>query len=175
MLYTAFTIDGPTAVRYPRGSGPGVAVEKQMSALPVGRAETRRSGRRIAILAFGSMVGIALRVGDSLDATVVNMRFIKPIDAALIVDLASRHHFLVTVEENTTQGGAGAAVAEVLSQRGIQVPLLLIGLPDRFVDHGDPGLLLKHCGLDADGIAQSIRSRFGMTINVAHGLRKSAV
>ena len=177
MLYTGFLCGRPAAVRYPRGSGPGTAIAAEMTALPIGRGEIRRESQsgKVAILAFGSMVQPSLAAAESLDATVANMRFVKPIDEALIADLASRHQFLVTVEENTTQGGAGAAVAEVLSQRGIQVPLLMIGLPDRFVDHGDPGLLLKHCGLDADGIAQSIRSRFGMTINVAHGLRKSAV
>ena len=105
------------------------------------------------------------------------MRFVKPIDAALIADLASRHDYLVTVEENTVHGGAGAAVAEVLADRGIEVPLLMLGLPDRFIDHGDPALLLKHAGLDADGIAQSIRARFGVMLNVAHvghGRKKTA-
>jgi 1-deoxy-D-xylulose-5-phosphate synthase len=102
------------------------------------------------------------------------MRFVKPIDEALIAELAESHEFLVTVEENTTQGGAGSAVAEVLCARGIATPLLMLGLPDRFIDHGDPGHLLKLCGLDADGIAQSIRHRFGLTLTVAHGLKKAA-
>ena len=102
------------------------------------------------------------------------MRFVKPIDEALIAELACSHEFLVTVEENTILGGAGAAVAEVLCARGIANPLLMLGLPDRFIDHGDPGLLLKQCGLDAEGIGQSIRNRFGLTLTIAHGLKKAA-
>ena len=176
MLYTGFECGGPAAVRYPRGSGPGVAIDTKMTALPIGRGEIRREGasKRIAILAFGSMVPPSLAAAEALDATVANMRFVKPIDEALIVDLASTHDYLVTVEENTIHGGAGSAVAEVLAARGVLVPLLMLGLPDRFIDHGDPALLLKHAGLDADGIAQSIRARFGLTLNVAHGLKKSA-
>ena len=161
MLYTAFTIDGPTAVRYPRGSGPGVAVEKQMSALPVGRAETRRSGRRIAILAFGSMVGIALRVGDSLDATVVNMRFIKPIDVDSVLAAARSHELIVTLEENAIMGGAGSAVAEVLAEHRVTTQVLHLGLPDHFVDHGDQSQLLASIGLDAPGVEAAIRRRVG--------------
>ena len=176
MLYTGFVHDGPAAVRYPRGSGPGVATVAEMTALPLGRGEIRRQSQsgKVAILAFGSMVTPALAAAEALDATVANMRFVKPIDEALIAELAAGHEFLVTVEENTTMGGAGSAVAEVLSARGLQVPLLLLGLPDRFIDHGDPALLLKQCGLDAEGIAQSIRTRFGLTLTVAHGLKKTA-
>jgi len=165
MLYTAFTLDTPSAVRYPRGAGPGVPVQQEMRALPVGkgelRRETRRRAQRGAILAFGSMLNPALVAAEELDATVANMRFVKPIDAELIAWLARTHDWLVTVEENVIAGGAGSAVAEVLAEQGLLVPLLQLGLPDEFVDHGDPGLLLARCGLDAKGIAASINARFG--------------
>jgi 1-deoxy-D-xylulose-5-phosphate synthase len=165
MLYTAFTLDTPSAVRYPRGAGPGVAVQQEMRALAVGKGELRREARRRAqrgaILAFGSMLHPALAAGEELDATVANMRFVKPIDAELIVWLAKTHDWLATVEENVVAGGAGSAVAEVLAERGVLVPLLHLGLPDEFVDHGDPAALLAHCGLDAKGIAGSINARFG--------------
>ena len=176
MLYTGFVHDGPAAVRYPRGSGPGVQVVKEMTALPLGKGEVRRRGQggKLAILAFGSMVQPALAAAEALDATVANMRFVKPIDESLIAELAKTHEFLVSVEENTILGGAGAAVAEVLCARGLANPLLLLGLPDRFIDHGDPGHLLRQCGLDAEGIAQAIRSRFGLTLTIAHGLKKAA-
>ncbi len=165
MLYTAFQLDTPTAVRYPRGSGPGVAIEREMHALPIGkgelRRETRRRSQRIALLAFGSMLHPTLEAAEKIDATVANMRFVKPIDADLIEWLAKTHDSLVTVEENVIAGGAGSAVAEALAERGIAVPILHLGLPDAFVDHGDPALLLAQCGLDAKGIAASIVERFG--------------
>jgi len=165
MLYTAFTLDTPSAVRYPRGAGPGVPVQQEMRALPVGkgelRRETRRRAPRGAILAFGSMLNPALGAAEELDATVANMRFVKPIDAELIVWAAKTHDWLVTVEENVIAGGAGSAVAEVLAEQGLLIPLLQLGLPDEFVDHGDPALLLARCGLDAKGIAASINARFG--------------
>jgi len=156
MLYTAFRMEGPAAVRYPRGSGPGVAVKKAMQALPVGQAELRKRGQRIAILAFGSMLAPALAAGQSLNATVVNMRFIKPLDEALVLNLARDHELLVTVEENTLQGGAGSAVDECLAAAGLRPRLLNLGLPDRFVAHGDPQAMLAECGLDAEGIRRSI-------------------
>ncbi|MEO7762611.1 MAG: transketolase C-terminal domain-containing protein, partial [Casimicrobiaceae bacterium] len=176
MLHTGFLHDGPAAVRYPRGSGPGAAIVQEMTPLPIGKGEIRRRGQagKLAMLAFGSMVTPSLAAADALDATVANMRFVKPIDEELIVELARSHEYLVTVEENTILGGAGAAVAEVLASREIMVPLLMLGLPDRFIDHGDPALLLKHCGLDAEGIAQSIRARFDLKLNVAHGHKKTA-
>ena len=165
MLYTAFTLDTPSAVRYPRGAGPGVPVQQEMRALPVGkgelRRETRRRAPRGAILAFGSMLNPALGAAEELDATVANMRFVKPIDAELVVWAAKTHDWLVTVEENVIAGGAGSAVAEVLAEQGLLIPLLQLGLPDEFVDHGDPALLLARCGLDAKGIAASINARFG--------------
>ena len=159
MLYTAFTLDTPTAVRYPRGSGPGVDVVKEMSAIPVARGEVRREGKRIAILAFGPMLHPALAAGAELNATVANMRFVKPVDRELAYRLATTHDLVVTVEENVVAGGAGAAVAESLAADGVAVPMLHLGLPDAFVEHGDPQLLLADCGLDAQGIARAIRER----------------
>jgi 1-deoxy-D-xylulose-5-phosphate synthase len=159
MLYTAFTLDTPTAVRYPRGSGPGVPIESAMKALPVGKGEVRRQGKRVAILAFGSMLIPALQAAEKLDATVANMRFVKPLDHALVAELAQSHDLIVTVEENAVEGGAGSAVAEALAAQRIQREILHLGLPDRFVEHGDPALLLKACGLDAEGVLASIQAR----------------
>jgi 1-deoxy-D-xylulose-5-phosphate synthase len=165
MLCTAFRLDTPTAVRYPRGAGPGVPVRAELTALPVGRGELRREARRrahrVAILAFGSVLHAALAAAEELDATVANMRFVKPLDVELVARLAGEHDALVTVEENVVMGGAGSAVAEALAAEGITIPLLQLGLPDRFVDHGDPGELLAECGLDARGIAAAIAERFG--------------
>jgi len=159
MLYTAFTLNQPAAVRYPRGAGPGVEPEKKMKAVAVGRAELRRKGKRVALLAFGTLLKPALEAGEALDATVVNMRFVKPVDEALVAELAATHELLVTVEENSVMGGAGSAVAEVLAARGIVRPLLQLGLPDRFIDHGDQAQLLASIGLDGAGIAASVRAR----------------
>jgi 1-deoxy-D-xylulose-5-phosphate synthase len=161
MLYTAFQMNTPAAVRYPRGAGPGAAVEKQLRALPVGRGEIRRSGKKVAILAFGAMVKPALEAAEQIDATVANMRFVKPLDDALVAELAANHDLLVTVEENVVMGGAGSAVLESLQRRRITAPVLQLGLPDRFVDHGDPALQLASCGLDKDGILASIRAKLG--------------
>jgi len=159
MLYTGFTLDGPSAVRYPRGSGPGVEVQKAMTALPVGRGEVRREGKRVAILAFGSVLAAALEAGDQLNATVANMRFVKPLDRELCFNLATAHDVIVTVEENVISGGAGSAVAESLAADGLAVPVLMLGLPDQFVEHGDPQQLLSDCGLDAAGIVRAVRER----------------
>ena len=162
MLYTAFTLDQPTAVRYPRGSGPGVEVQKAMTALPVGKAEVRRTGGSgVVLLAFGSMLASCLAAGEALDATVVNMRYVKPIDHDLVAQLATAARLMVTVEEGAVMGGAGSAVAESLSDAGLTVPLLHLGLPDRFMDHGDSALLLSSTGLDAKGIQASVQSRLG--------------
>ena len=161
MLYTAFTLDTPTAVRYARGAGVGVEVQAEMKALAVGRGEVRREGRRVAILAFGSMLKPAIEAGHELNATVANMRFVKPLDRDLVFRLATTHDLLVTVEENAAAGGAGSGVLELLAEDGIAVPVLVLGLPDRFVEHGDHALLLAECGLDAAGIARSIRERLG--------------
>jgi len=165
LLYTCYAHEGPAAVRYPRGTGPGVPIEAAMRALPVGRGELRREARRrsnrVAILAFGPMLHPALAVAEEIDATVANMRFVKPLDIELVTRLAREHDALVTVEENVIAGGAGSAVAEALAAAGIDVPILHLGLPDRFIDHGDPAFLLSHVGLDARGIAASIQARFG--------------
>ncbi|EIJ46177.1 1-deoxy-D-xylulose 5-phosphate synthase [Herbaspirillum sp. GW103] len=161
MLSTAYQYPGPAAVRYPRGAGVGAAVEKTLETLPLGRGEIRRQGRDVAILAFGSLLAPALSAGDKLNATVANMRFIKPLDVELVKQLAASHDALVTVEEGCIMGGAGAAVSEALAAAGINKPVLHLGLPDRFIDHGDAAQLLAQCGLDADGIAQSIVQRFG--------------
>ena len=161
MLYTAFRHDGPSAVRYPRGSGIGVEVRQDLTELPFGKGEVRRRGRRLAVLAFGSMVHPALAAGEALDATVVNMRWVKPVDADLIEELARTHDAFVTVEEHAVAGGAGSACLEAMAARGIARPVLQLGLQDRFIDHGDPALLLRLEGLDAAGIERSIRERFG--------------
>ncbi len=159
MLYTAFQLNGPAAVRYPRGSGTGVAIEKTMTTLPIGQADIRRQGKHVAILAFGSMLAPALVAGQTLNATVVNMRFIKPLDESLVLKLAGTHELLVTVEENMVLGGAGSAVNECLAARGVVADCLNLGLPDRFVEHGERAELLADCGLDADGIRLAILQR----------------
>jgi 1-deoxy-D-xylulose-5-phosphate synthase len=159
MLYTAFTLSTPAAVRYPRGTGPGVEVRQEMAALAPGRGEVRREGRGIAILAFGSMLKPALEAAAELNATVANMRFVKPLDRDLAFRLAATHELVVTIEENVVAGGAGSAVEETLAADGIEVPVLTLGLPDRFVEHGDPVQLLADCGLDAAGIVRAVRAR----------------
>jgi 1-deoxy-D-xylulose-5-phosphate synthase len=156
MLYTAYLHDGPAAVRYPRGSGLHVEPQATMAALPIGKAETRRSGKRVALLAFGSMLAPALQVGDELDATVVNMRFVKPLDEDCIHTLADQHELLVTLEENTVIGGAGAEVARLIEGRRQRPALLRLGLPDHFIDHGDQAQLLQSVGLDKAGIIAAI-------------------
>ena len=156
MLSTAFQLKGPAAVRYPRGTGTGVAIDPELSTLPVGKAEIRRTGRDIAILVFGTLLETALTVGEALNATVVNMRFVKPLDRDLILELARSHSLLVTVEENAIQGGAGSAVNECLMAANLTVPCLNLGLPDRFIDQGERAELLAECGLDADGLRRAI-------------------
>jgi 1-deoxy-D-xylulose-5-phosphate synthase len=166
MLYTAFQMKTPAAVRYPRGTGPGMEIKKEMQALPIGRGEIRRSGKKIAllskkiaILAFGSMVKPSLDAAEELDATVANMRFVKPLDEELIAELAGSHDLLITIEENVIMGGAGSAVLEVLQKQGSRIPVLQIGLPDRFIDQGDPGIQLAEAGLTMEGILKTIRAR----------------
>ncbi|MFZ6674300.1 1-deoxy-D-xylulose-5-phosphate synthase [Undibacterium sp. Xuan67W] len=160
MLSTGFHHPGPAAIRYPRGAGVGAAMSSELTTLPIGKAELRRQGQRIAILAFGSMVQPSLKAADKLDATVINMRFVKPLDTEMLASIAASHEFIVTVEEGTVMGGAGSAVAEAMAEAGISKPLLILGLPDQFVDHGDPVILLAQCGLDAPGIEASIRKKF---------------
>ena len=161
LLSTAYLHPGPAAVRYPRGSGPGAAVADGLEPLPIGQACLRRTGRDVALLAFGSMLAPALAAAQALDATVVDMRFVKPLDLAMLRDLATRHALLVTVEENAVQGGAGDAVAQTLAEMGLRPSLLQLGLPDRFIEHGDTALLLARCGLDAAGIEAAVRKRLG--------------
>ncbi len=158
MLYTATQLGTPCAVRYPRGTGPGAHVEQEMTALPTGRGLLLREGIRIAVLAFGSMVRPCRTVAEQLDASLADMRFVKPLDATLIGQLARSHDLLVTVEENAIMGGAGSAVAETLNALALTVPLLQLGLPDAFVEQGEHGQLLSQCGLDAAGILHSIET-----------------
>ena len=160
MLYTAFQHDGPSAVRYPRGVGTGAEVVREFTAIPIGKAERRRDGKRIALLAFGTMLAPALTAGEALGATVINMRWVKPIDDAMLKELAASHDALVTIEEHVVAGGAGSAVAESLAAQGLSVPLLQVGLPDRFVDHGEQAQLLRLEALDAGGIERRVRERF---------------
>ncbi len=157
MLSTGLALPGPSAVRYPRGAGPGAALDKPLAGLPVGKGEVRRKGKRVAILAFGAMLAPALEAGEVLDATVANMRFVKPLDEALIRELAETHEILVTVEEHALIGGAGSAVCEVLASLKLVNRIVLLGLPDRFIDHGDPARLLASLGLDGAGIVKSIK------------------
>ncbi len=157
MLYTATTLSSPSAVRYPRGTGPGTAVVAEMTALPVGRAQVRREGRSgLAILAFGALVESARKIAERLDATLVNMRFVKPLDEKLVTALASRHRAFITIEENAIIGGAGAGVGEVLASNGIQLPLFHIGIPDRFIEHGSRDTCLAAAGLDLAGLTASV-------------------
>ncbi|WP_371766726.1 1-deoxy-D-xylulose-5-phosphate synthase [Massilia sp.] len=160
MLTTAYRHPGPAAVRYPRGPGPGTVLAAELDTIPFGRGEVRRRGSGIAILAFGPMLAPSLDAGAELGATVANMRFVKPLDADLVAALARDHAQLVTVEEGAVMGGAGAAVAEALAAAGIQRPLSMLGLPDLFIEHGDPAALLGAAGLDAAGIAAAIRQRY---------------
>ncbi len=173
MLFTAFSLNSPTAVRYPRGSGPGVKIDSTMRAVPIGKGEIRREGRRIAILAFGSMLSPALDAAEDLNATVANMRFVKPLDDELVLKLALSHDLIVTVEENTIQGGAGSAVVESLLKQNVTTNVMQLGLPDRFIDHGDSTAMLKECGLDSAGIAASISERFRILNSFAAPLLKA--
>ena len=157
MLTTGFNLPGPCAVRYPRGSGPGTPLDNPLRGLPVGKGEVRRRGKGVAILAFGAMLAPALEAAQALDATVANMRFVKPLDVDLIRSLAAEHEILVTIEEHALLGGAGGAVCEVLASVKAENRVLRLGLPDRFIDHGDPARLLASVGLDAAGIVKSIK------------------
>ncbi|MDX2465428.1 MAG: 1-deoxy-D-xylulose-5-phosphate synthase [Porticoccus sp.] len=159
MLYTGFIHKGPSAVRYPRGTGPGVQIEKNMTALAIGKGRLRREGNRIAILNFGTLLPAALEVAEYLNATVADMRFVKPLDTKLIDKLVSQHELLVTLEENTTQGGAGSAVSEHLASAGIVIPIMHLGLPDKFIDHGSHQQQLAAAGLDIEGIQHAIEQR----------------
>ena len=152
MLYTGFQLNQPAAVRYPRGTGPGVKVLHEMTKLPIGKGEVRCKGKDIAILAFGTMVEPCERIGKELNATVINMRFVKPIDESLILNICEEHHLIITVEENVVQGGAGSAVNEVLAAYGISQRIVNHGLPDRLIQHGTRDDMLRDAGLDYEGI-----------------------
>ncbi|HSI59506.1 MAG TPA: 1-deoxy-D-xylulose-5-phosphate synthase [Ideonella sp.] len=172
-LSTAFAHNGPAAVRYPRGSGAGVATTADLGTFAWGKGEVRRrsglapsTGRRIAMLAFGTLLYPALEAAERLDATVANMRFAKPLDKDLVLELARSHDAIVTIEEGAIQGGAGSAVMEALAAAGVTLPVLQLGLPDIFIEHGDPAKLLSICGLDAAGIEQSVRKRFGAPLSL---------
>jgi 1-deoxy-D-xylulose-5-phosphate synthase len=161
LLTTAFSQAHPVAVRYPRGAGPGVDVPRDLDALPFGQGEIRRRGQSIAILAFGTLLYPALAAAERMNATVVNMRWAKPLDTALLLEVAATHETIVTVEEGAIMGGAGSAVLEALQGAGVSKPLLQLGLRDEFIPHGDPARLLSLQGLDAAGIEASVRHRFG--------------
>ena len=157
LLTTAFLHDGPSAVRYPRGSGPGAALEPGLAPLEIGKGVLRRHGNDVALIAFGSLVAPALKAAETLNASVADMRFVKPLDVDLLRQLAQSHRLLVTLEENAIAGGAGAACAEALAELGIHVSVIHLGLPDRFVEHGDPAKMLAECGLDSAGIETRVR------------------
>ena len=159
LLYTGYQHQGPAAVRYPRGTGPGARIEKTMTALPLGKAVVRRQGSRVALLNFGTLLQSALEAGEQLDATVVDMRFVKPLDTELIRQLAADHQLLVTLEEGAVAGGAGSGVSEFLAAEGIVLPLMHLGLPDQFIDHGNHGQQLSQVGLDSSQILDRIQQR----------------
>lgn len=159
LLSTGYHHKGPAAVRYPRGKGPGIEIERSLDPVPIGRAIRRRKGHSVAILAFGSMVKPALGAAEMIDATVADMRFVKPLDQELIGELATSHQLIVTLEENTVMGGAGSAVNEYLVQENYSIPILNLGLPDRFLEHGKVPDMLAEVGLDSDAIATSIRQK----------------
>ena len=159
MLYTGFKLNQPAAVRYPRGTGPGVKVQKEMTQLSIGKAEIRRKGKDIAILAFGTMVEPCERVGEEINATVINMRFVKPIDESLIINICENHQLIITVEENVIQGGAGSAVNEVIAAYGIEMAITNHGLPDRLIQHGTRDDMLIDAGLDYKGILDFVMAQ----------------
>ena len=160
LLSTCYQHPGPASVRYPRGSGAGAIISTGLDTVPVGRGIVRRQGKDLAVLVFGTLLPAALKVAETLDLTVVDMRFVKPLDTALVLQMASEHRGLVTLEEGALMGGAGSAVTEALNAAGVVCPVLQLGLPDRFIDHGEQGALLASVGLDAAGIERSIRTRF---------------
>jgi 1-deoxy-D-xylulose-5-phosphate synthase len=161
MLYTGHEYNGPACVRYPRGTGPGATIEKEMQTLELGKSKLVREGKKIAILSFGALLGAATEAADELDAAVVDMRFIKPLDTNMIDKLAAEYDTLVTLEENVIAGGAGSGVSEYLRAQAVTMPVIHLGLPDEFVPHGKPQDLLKQCGLDAKGIVRSILTLSG--------------
>jgi 1-deoxy-D-xylulose-5-phosphate synthase len=162
MLTTGHLFKGPAAVRYPRGSGPNALIEAALEPVEIGVGVVRRQGSKVALLVFGVQLAEALRVGEILDATVVDMRFVKPLDEALVLQLADSHELLVTIEENSIMGGAGSAVSEFLSAQNRLQPMLHLGLPDYYVEHAKPSQMLAECGLDAAGIEAAVRQRLSL-------------
>jgi 1-deoxy-D-xylulose-5-phosphate synthase len=173
MLYTGFQFPGPAAIRYPRGTGTGVTIEQEMTALPLGKGRMIRQGTRVALLSFGSVLAACQTAADKLSATLVDMRFVKPIDEELILQLATSHDLLVSVEENSVQGGAGSAVSEVLANSGVVVPVLHLGIPDYYVEQGKPAEMTAECGLDAQGIERAVQQR--LTLMAQNKPNKNAV
>ncbi|HNJ87739.1 MAG TPA: transketolase C-terminal domain-containing protein, partial [Agitococcus sp.] len=162
LLYTAYQHQGCAAVRYPRGTGTGVHIDTQMTAIPIGKGEIKRLGQKVAILAFGSMLSPSLQAAENLNATVANMRFVKPLDEQLIRELAQEHDLLVTVEEHAIMGGAGSAVNEFIFAQNLGVSVLNLGIPDAFIEHASHSDMLKACGLDAQGIINTIKQRIAV-------------
>ena len=160
MLTTGYQHNGPSAVRYPRGTGPGAEIETALTPLTIGKAEIKSDGARVAILGFGSMVKTAQEAGETLGATVVNMRFIKPLDTTLIDTIAASHELIITIEENAKLGGAGSGVAEYLLSKGATTPIKILGLPDNFLDHGQHQQMLVDCGLSTEGIINIVKQHF---------------
>jgi 1-deoxy-D-xylulose-5-phosphate synthase len=174
MLYTATTLPGPSAVRYPRGTGPGVPLVEEMTPVPYGRAQLRREGRSgLAILVFGTLLDSALKIAERLDATVVNMRYIKPLDEDMVISIATRHRAIVTIEENATIGGAGSAVGELLASEGVLIPILQLGIPDRFIEHGSRDSCLVAAGLDSAGLTSSIERWWSMQTRERERIRSA--
>ena len=175
MLYTGTTLAGPSAIRYPRGTGPGVALVEEMTALPIGKAQLLREGRSgLAILVFGTLLDPALKIAERLDATVVNMRFIKPMDEDLVIAMATRHRAIITIEENATIGGAGSAVGELLASEGILIPHLQLGIPDRFIEHGSRDSCLAAAGLDFAGLNSSIERWWALQTRERERMRSAS-
>ena len=175
MLYTGTTLPGPSAIRYPRGTGPGVALVEEMTALPIGKAQLRREGRSgLAILVFGTLLDPTLKIAERLDATVVNMRFIKPMDEDLVIAMATRHRAIITIEENATIGGAGSAVGELLASEGILIPHLQLGIPDRFIEHGSRDSCLAAAGLDFAGLNSSIERWWALQTRERERMRSAS-
>jgi 1-deoxy-D-xylulose-5-phosphate synthase len=159
MLTTGHLYNGPAAVRYPRGTGPNAPIEKTLEPLEIGKGVIRRHGSKVAMLVFGVQLAQALQVAETLDATVVDMRFVKPMDEALVREMANSHELLVTIEENAIMGGAGAGVSEFMARENLLKPILHLGLPDVYVEHAKPSQMLAECGLNAAGIEASVRQR----------------
>jgi len=175
MLYTGFQHEGPAAVRYPRGTGMGAVIHENFTTLPLGKAVLKRSGQRVALLNFGALLSQVITVAEKIDATVIDMRFIKPLDEEIILQISNEYDLIVTIEENAIAGGAGSAVSEYLNQKGVAIPLLQLGLPDRFEAHAKHAEMLSASQLDADGIFQKIGERMALLRIGRHAQKTYAV